>query len=327
MLSDPLWHPRFFDPKSNVLEFVRLAPDRFASPEFLADHQPASNEDIARVGKADFVNASVQEGALHFVFHTAFCRSTLLIRALNASSAIAGMNEPGLIAALCGLGDQGKPLIAPTLRWLSRPQSNCKAVVIKPTNHANAIIPHMLGARRNSQAVIISNSLASFLASVNRRGLLGRRWARLLLLEVQRYAPLDLGLDSDGFFELSDMQVAGLSWFLQRRWLLAMMEHFETGRIATLDSDAFDDQPALALTKVATHFGLDLDACEATQIAESDVFKSHSKLGGDFGKYEERQADRGHSEVWEEEVDQVTQWLSIIAQQAGLPDALPRSLL
>ncbi|MEO9462713.1 MAG: hypothetical protein ABJ242_08260 [Marinomonas sp.] len=328
--DDPLWLPHQFNAGAREVTLVKLPRSRFAQAEFLANHK-ASAGDEARISLNDFTGAKVEAGPFHFIFHTAFCRSTLLVRALNIPGHSVGLSEPGVLANLAGQAAQsGKAdgaMIAASTAWLGRLQSDSKAVFIKPTNHANALMPAMMQANPDARAVLMSNSLHDFLSAVNRRGLLGREWARKLYLEVGRYAPLDLGLDGAAQFALSDMQVAGIAWLLQRRWMLMVMEHVGQGRFVSLDSAVFNDNRAASLAAVTKACGVPLSVADAEKAASSNVFTAHAKLGGDFQTRESEQATRSTSAIWEEEAAQVAQWIGIIAGQAGIPETLPNAVI
>ena len=72
--------------------------------------------------------------------------------------------------------------------------------------------------------------------------------------------------------------------------------------------------------------GVDGADAAASEAARSDLFASHAKLGGDFASREEAQSAKAASAIWDEEAAQVEQWIGLIAQQAGVPGTLPRSL-
>ena len=148
-------------------------------------------------------------GPLHFLFHTAFCRSTLLIRVLDAPGIAVGLNEPGIIAIMVNAGPQAATLHKPLLDLLSRPHASGETVFVKPTNHANALMPALLTARPDARATLMTNALSAFLGSVARKGMMGRRWARQLFLEMQGYAGMDFGMDGRESFAMTDLQAAG----------------------------------------------------------------------------------------------------------------------
>jgi hypothetical protein len=91
-------------------------------------------------------------GPLHFIFHTAFCCSTLLTRALDIPGVSMGIKEPGVLTHFAydsALGRQPPGAIAAlsvTLDLLSRPLSPGETQIIKPSTPGNHLMPQMLHA-------------------------------------------------------------------------------------------------------------------------------------------------------------------------------------
>ena len=292
---------------------------------FLAD-RTAEPEDRALVGWDDVAAMQPAPGKLHFIFHTAFCRSTLLVRALDAPGISVGLNEPGIIASMVNAGDAARPLIAPLLRLLARPHAPGEAVFVKPTNHANMLMPALLQARGDARAILMTNGLPTFLRSVARKGLMGRRWGRQLFLEMQGYAGMDFGMDPRESFAMSDLQAAGLAWFLAQRWFALHQGGQVNGiageRMRVLDGDRFQEERETTIRSVFEFAGVSAPSGLAAELASSDVFSQHSKLGGSF----EEKAEAEEDPMLAEEIEQVEKWVGMIAGQAGVPVPLKHTL-
>jgi hypothetical protein len=323
--SDPAWLPHLIDVARRQVEFIRVPRATLADTGFLADRNPPPGE-RALVGWDEVQAMQVPAGELHFIFHTAFCRSTLLVRALDAPGFAAGLNEPAIIASMVNAGDAAEPLIAPLLALLARPHAPGEAVVVKPTNHANRLMPALMRAAPGARAVLMSNDLPVFLRSVARKGLMGRNWGRKLFLELQGYAGLDFGMEPRETFAMTDMQAAGLAWLLNQRFfalhLGGHMQGVSPERLRLLDGDRFDAARERTLAAVCAHFGVRVPDGLPVQLAQGPVFGQHAKLGGDFAGDEAA----GSDPKLEEEVAQVGQWIGLIAQQAGLTLPLAQTL-
>ncbi|MBU1255152.1 MAG: hypothetical protein KKE69_12295 [Alphaproteobacteria bacterium] len=325
LARDPEWLPHRIDPAAGTLQFLHIPRGDLSGPQFLAERTPATPADEAflPLDALDALGAEQPDpGPLHFIFHTAFCRSTLLVRALDIPGTAAGLSEPGILVSLTNMGDAGRPLVKPMLDLLARRHGSGDgegeaAVVVKPTNHANRLIPALLDACPDAKAVLMTNPLPAFLAAVVRKGMMGRRWGRQLYLETMGYAGMDLGMDAREQFAMTDLQAAGLAWFLNQRYFAMLLDRYP-GRLRTLDGDAFNARRAETLTAVAELFDLPLDTGRAAEIAKGRVFASHSKRGGDFNATAAKDNERAHSPLVEEEIKQVGQWIDIVAQQAGL---------
>ncbi|MXP13413.1 hypothetical protein GRI44_01420 [Altererythrobacter confluentis] len=320
LVSDPDWIPHGIDIKSGIAHFLRFPASAFAGEGFLADYTPETALDTATISLDELAAMQPEAGPLHFIFHTAFCRSTLLARVMNIDGVATGMSEPGIIASLASAGNAGAHLIEPCLKLLSRrrtgPDGAVQAVFVKPTNHANSLIPALMHAAPDAKAVMLSNSLSAFLRSVNRKGLLGRRWARNLYLEVQSYAPLDLGISPQEHFLLSDLQIAGLAWLLQRRWFEANMKGTNGLRMRSLDSAHFNDARSASLRAIAQFTGLDIATAQIDRAVRSEIFQTHAKLGGNYDLRKKLASADSSSPVFREESAMVEQWIGQIAQQA-----------
>ena len=324
-MCNPEWLPHRIDWTAGQVAFLRIARERLERPGFLADLNPVAADEEVRLPIGQVATIEPATGPLHFIFHTAFCRSTLLVRALSIAGVSAGMAEPGIFAGLVAGGQQAQPLVKPILDLLSRPWGEGEAVIVKPTNHANALIPALLAARPDAKAVLMTNPLKVFLGSVVRKGLMGRRWGRKLYLELQGYAPLDLGMDSRETFALTDMQAAGLAWFLNQRYFDALVKQYGE-RVRVLDGDRFDAQREKTLSATATFFDLDLSDDRAKKVANGPVFARHAKLGGDFGQRDGHGRDRAIGPLVQDEIAKTAEWTGMIAAQAGLAAPVQQTL-
>lgn len=326
---DPSWIPHRIDWTQNRMQFLKLERSSLGDAGFLADREPSGPQGEAWLALDRVAAMQPETGPIHFIFHTAFCRSTLLARALDRPGAMASLNEPHILAALAGAGvEPGRPgaaLLAPVLKLLARSFPGESAVVVKPTNHANALIPAILTALPQARAVLMTNPLPSFLAAVIRKGMMGRRWGRLLYLEMQSYAGMDLGMDGREQFAMTDLQAAALAWFLAQRWFALQQQRFGE-RLAVLDGDVFGREKARTLSAVSKHLGIAMEEGTAETIATGKLFSSHAKSGEDFAAKEAADAARSRSAVTEEEIAQVGHWIGMIAQQAGLDVPRPQTL-
>lgn len=310
---DPRWLPHTLDLAGGRMLFVRISRDDLTGAGFLADVKPEEAGGAEWLPLDSVRTMAVEAGPLHFIFHTAFCRSTLLARAMNVDGVSVGMAEPGILAQLAGAGDRARELVKPVCDLLSRSWGEGEAVFVKPTNHANMLIPALLAARPDAKAVLMTNPLASFLKAVDKRALMGRRWGRQLYLEVMGYAGMDLGMDGREQFSMTDLQAAGLAWFLSQRMYSMMLAGPEGKRLRVLDGDRFDADRADTVEAVLDLAGLNYDPVKIEAVVDGPLFRSHAKLGGEFSA-----EDAAPAPAFAQECDQVGQWIGMIAQQAGV---------
>nr|WP_137678076.1 hypothetical protein [Parerythrobacter lutipelagi] len=323
--ADPRWLPHAIDIPGQRMQFLRIEHEHLSATGFLADIMPECDQE-AWVSLSEVKAMNPPAGDIHFVFHTAFCRSTLLVRALNVPGVSAGLSEPGILVALVNAGfQQGQPaadLLQPVLRLLARPWAEGEAIFVKPTNHANMLMPALMQGAPQAKALLVTNSLEAFLASVIRKGMMGRRWGRQLYLELQAYAGMDMGMDGREQFALTDLQAAGLAWFLNQRWFTlhagGQVPGVAADRIRLVDGDRFNEARRKTLLSVLQLANRGAPETAIDKVLEGPIFSKHSKRGGDFADTEASDTVRSSSLVNEEEIAQVAQWIGMIANQAGV---------
>lgn len=326
LAADPHWLPHAFDPARQTVTCMKLPRARLAGTAFLADIARESGYGSAEVPLAALAAAApAPDAPVIFIFHTAFCRSTLLVRALEQPGISTGLSEPGIIASLAGAGQAGQAALAPVAALLARPWGQGEAVFVKPTNHANMLAPALMRALPQARALLMSNPLPSFLDAVIRKGMMGRRWGRQLYLELMGYAGMDLGMDGREQFLMTDLQATALAWFLNQRFLAAMVQNFGA-RVRVLDGDAFGRDPAATLAAVYGFAGHGVTPEQIAAIAAGPVFARDAKTGEDYAAKAARDAAATRSSVTADEIAKVGEWVGMIARQAGLSVPLAQTL-
>lgn len=284
----------------------------------MADLKPTGDDQNVWVDAEELSGHEFPHVPIHFIFHTAFCRSTLLVSALDVPEVSFGMSEPGVLNDLARAGPKAARLIGPVLKLLARPLAGAKTMVIKPSNVANNLMAPLLEAEPSSKALLLSGSLSEFLQSVHKKGLAGRAWVRRLYRYVGRYAPLDLGFRGDAEIELTDLQVAGLAWFLQQRHFAISLGSSLRSRLATVDSSDLINNRESTLLAVSRYFQLQLDEKRISDIADSAVFRDHAKLGGNYEEIVAAQDRSAQSLIVDEEIAIIVKWVDAIISQTGL---------
>lgn len=319
--SDPQWLPHSLDLAGGRMMFVRIEREVLGEAGFLADISPEGAADAAWLPLDEVRGMRPAPGRIHFIFHTAFCRSTLLVRALNITGVSAGLAEPGILAQIAGAGEAARDLVKPVADLLARPWGEGEAVFVKPTNHANMLIPALLAARPDASAVLMTGPLSGFLRSVDKRALLGRRWGRQLYLEVMGYAGMDLGMDGREQFSMTDLQAAGLAWFLSQRMFTQLLSGPDGARLRVLDGDLFDLNRADTVEAVMQLAGIAADPKAIERVVDGPLLRSHAKVGGTFTGDTAAAAP-----ALAQECEQVSQWIGMIAEQAGIAVPVKQTL-
>ena len=327
LLSNPEWFPSHWEQPGNRVRFVRLPRDRHAALTFLADEYVRPlNLDTATASIAELGGAkALAARPPNYIFHSAFCASTLLTRALDVPGVAMGLKEPEILNELADAARSGSlpgEALRAIVALLARPLAPGEAIVVKPSNVANLLAPALLDLDAGSRAIFLYAPLPRFLRSVADKGLWGRRWARRLHALAARDTGLDFGLSSAEQFELTDLQVAALAWLTQHAQAIALLAAFPD-RVRTLDSEAFLARRAETIAAVAGHFGLAIDERQSREIAAGPAFTTHAKeIGRAFDPEEPLQA-KAAVPVIDEEIAMVAQWARSVADHAGISLDMP----
>ena len=261
---------------------------------------------------------------LHFLFHSAFCGSTLLARALDHAGLSMGLSEPVLFNDVVGFRRRGAAPAAVarladlSMRLLARPYGDGEAVIVKPSNLINPLTQLLLALRPGAKAVFLYAPLPVFLISVVRKGLHCRLWVRELLAGYIRDGVVDLGFSAEDYFRLTDLQVAAVGWLVQHQLFATLAAKAGPQRIASLDSERLTDDPTGAIAAVLRHYGLRADAATVAALVSGPAFSKHSKSGAAYSA-DARRADyaAAHS-AHADEIDKVCGWAEQVAAGRGL---------
>ena len=91
--ADPAWLPHRIDLPARKVEFLHVPRGELADRGFLADRSAGPRGTATLSFDAVAAAAPKRAQTAHFLFHSAFCRSTLLVRALDRQGAVAGMYD------------------------------------------------------------------------------------------------------------------------------------------------------------------------------------------------------------------------------------------
>lgn len=332
IVGDPTWWPHRFDPARGQLHFIRATRDDHRKAVFLTDEYLANAANPRPVGLAEAAQSSTR-APLHFVFHSAYCCSTLLARAFDLPGTSMGLKEPQILNDLQGWRVRGaKPqevavAMDGSLAALARPFEEGEATIVKPSNLVNGLAGLMLHLRPDAKAIFLYAPLKEFLGSIARKGMWGRHWVRDLMVKQLREGLINLGLEGEDYLRLTDLQAAAVGWLAQHALFLQVVEKFGPDRVRTLSSADLMASPADAMGALVRHFGMTLSDAQMTGLLEGPVFQKHSK-GDEAFDAEARDAERRRGELlFADEIEKVHTWAEAVARNAGVTLDLPAALV
>ncbi len=330
---DPLWFAHRYDPGQDAVHFLRLSRDVHRAATFVTDEYLPADAAKLVLRRQDVMAAAPLPAPVHFIFHSAYCCSTLLARACDLEGVAMGLKEPPWFNDLVGWKQRGgtpreiAAVLDDGLTLLARPFGPGEAVVIKPSNVANAFAPAMLTMRPRARALLLHAPLEAYLGSIVRKGMWGRLWVRDLLVKQLGDGLHDLGFTPTDYLGQTDLQVAAMGWLAQHALFARMVDSFGSNRVRTLDSETLVAQPVAIMRALATLFGLKLSEAAVAAVVTGPAFATHSKFGRAFGA-EARTAEQADTAaLHRDEIDKVVVWTTAVAASAGVSITPPAPLL
>lgn len=315
-VEDPAWHFHRYDEATDQFRVIRLSrEDRhdcpFLTNEYLGDRPYQS------LARPCGIHASTPT---HFVFHSAYCCSTLLAKLLDVPGVVSSLKEPQLLNDIVGWRHRRaapaavEALLDESLHALGRGWESTEPVVIKPSNVCNGLIQPILTLRPESRAVLLYTDLPSYLGSIADKKLWGRRWVRDLLGKQITDGLVDLGFETRDFFLMSDLQVAAVGWLAQDA-LFQRLNAAMPDRVMLLNCDDLTEHPGRTLQAIGTLFSVDGDAL--AEAADGDLAKN-AKTGSAMQPGERRSLRRQRHSLHREEIDMVVEWARAVFAARGM---------
>jgi hypothetical protein len=325
----PNWLAHRYDPGQDSVHFIEVDREARGQAPFLTDadlgeHQPY----VVRRAETP-VAAGV--APVRYIFHSAFCCSTLLANAYDRPGLAFSLKEPAILQDLVGWRHRGGApaqigaVMGDVVRLLARPFNAGEACVIKPSNVVNGFIPALLGGRNDLKALMIYAPLHIFIGSIAKKGLTGRLWVRDLLVKQLKEGFVDLGFTAQDYFQLTDLQIAAVGWLAQHV-MFARVAAMMSDRVRTLDSEVLLARSGEALAALDALFEVS-DSAEGRAAVIERVFSRNSKTGDVFDASNRRADQDASLSAYRDEIDKVVIWAEKVAEGVGISLTLPESLL
>lgn len=329
ILADAAWLAHRYDPDHDAFHYRHVTRARHATVPFATDDCLGVEPAPVIIARKDAAQIGTSSTPLHFVFHSGYCASTMLVRALDVAGSAMGLSEPVVLNDMVGWRRRGADarlhgaVMKDALAQLARPFAPGEAVVVKPSNIFSGLAAGAMALRPDARALLLHAPLPEFLLSVARKGMWCRLWARELLDGLLQDGLVDLGFDPHDYFRQSDLQVAAVGWLAQQALFARIARQAGPTRVASLDSETLTRAPAATVAKVARHFGL---PGNADAYGDHPAILRNSKSGEQFSPGE-RQGDQDRArDAYGEEIDMVVTWARAVADNAGVAMSLPNPL-
>jgi hypothetical protein len=288
LFDSPSWFPEGFD--QNRSEFLFVAADRseLASQSFLDWRWNRSGATRQTAGTTAMIaRLSPQNPRPCIVWHTGFCCSTLLAKALDRPGRNLSLCEPQVLVDVVDAKRAGKfardlsPAI-PQLAFhlLSRGFVPEERVTLKPAPAANALLRDA-ATQTSGPMLFLFSDCRSFLVSICKLGENGRKYVRSLFLAMLHDDHVQAQWPAPKLLSLSDLELAAIVWHMQIAEFLRSWPLLGAGRAASLDCDAFLALPVDALSRLDDFFSLGVGKNHLEEAVSGPLFHRNAKTGED----------------------------------------------
>jgi hypothetical protein len=315
LLNDPSWFPAAIDIKTNQINFVQIDRNSLSKEAFLDQRMKGSITAHQTVPLRDVMAevAGQQPKAPLFIFHTAFCCSTLLARALDKTGTALSLKEPDVLMGLANAlrvdeqvrqsEENANLLVSTVFKLLARQFNGDERIIAKPTNAANNLLGHAI--KSGSRIVLLYGDLHSFLVSVLKKGEPCKSFVRT----QYNIFSLDPGgvslIPQRQAVSFTDLQIAALVWRHQIELFQSLLATAPKEQVVSLNFEIFLESPTQALSAVSQFFGLNHSDDDIEDIINGPIFTRNSKF--DEQDYGAEQRDMDVSRIEERYGDILTQ--------------------
>jgi hypothetical protein len=330
---DGTWFAHRYDPEHDAVHFVRIPRAVHRAATFVTDeYLPAGLEKLI-LPRAAIVEVTPTPAPVHFIFHSAFCCSTVLARAFDVSGVSMGLKEPPVYNDIVGWRHRGggpparvAQVLDQVTTLLARPLGDGEVAIIKPSNLANVLARGLLSMRGESKALLLYAPLDTYLKSIAKKQMDGRLWVRDLLVKLLKEGLVDLGFETKDYLGLTDLQVAAVGWLAQQSFFVQLGGEF-SNRVRTLDSETLLARPAETLRALALLYGLPLTEAQIDMIVDGPAFTTHSKSKTAFDNDARTAEYDAAAKLHGDEIAKVVVWAEAVAKNAGVAMTLPARLI
>ena len=307
IVDNPSWYCHAINLDAGRLGFVKTNKSALSETTFLDTRFDVSKLESASLSIQECVNYidGKESPAPKYIFHTAFCCSTLLARCLDLPDSNVSIKEPAVLMALANYKRTGHKTLVNTNEakaiyglvnhLLFRPFGENESVVVKPTNTVNNIICQLMDTHAESKALLLHSDLKSFLISLLKKGEEGRGFARQLFnIFFMDSAETQL-LQQNQLMRMTDIQVAAITWHLQLENYFDAFAEFNADKVTSLHCDRLLDNSNDILTKVVSNLNLPTLEQNIDQMLEHAPLQKNSKTPGKAFTAQDRKLE--HSEA------------------------------
>jgi len=282
--------PLHLDIPTKSIIFCEMDRDCYKSTAFL-DHRikPLNQEHHSlRVSELSAAK-SAPNGQVAYIFHSAYCCSTILSRYIDAIEGTFVLREPHCLYEVANIRRFNKDReMRPVLRkdrelfeqtifsLLSRRYGASEFVVVKPTDGCNNMIAELLDLNGENKGLFIYSDLESFLSSVYKYPS-RMEWARVRARELTIDPTTNGWVKKQRLESLQEWQIPVLVWLLHMATIRNAANSPSGRKLATLNSRDLTEQPADTVTTALRFLGKTITHDAAREALSEEILSAYSK--------------------------------------------------
>jgi hypothetical protein len=259
----------------------------------------------------------------HYIFHTAFCGSTLLARCMDLEAKSFSVREPNALMQLAEFKREQGSAIYQMEVWprllrlvvflLGRPFAPDASVIIKPSNSMNNLIVDLMRLDSRSKALMMSSESQEFIVSNLKKEGYQQFCQQIIALLAKDKLNFSFN-KSANLEELSGPQLASLVWALQQIQWNGSTSELQTSRFRYLNVSEFLQDPSTTIAALSEFFQLHFESSEVNDIISSQAFTSHSKEDrGNYSNQAKQQEDQKIALQHKDDIQSAESWLADLA--------------
>lgn len=338
IIADADYLAHRYDEVADGFRFVHVPRHVHRDCTFITDEHLPDVDRYELIGRAELAQMSVPAAPVHFIFHSAYCCSTMMARAFDIPGVSMGLKEPVILNDMIGWRRRGADnqklaaVLDKSLDLLARPMGDDQAVIVKPSNICTPLAIPALQLRPKSRALLLYAPLESYLQSIAKKDMWGRIWVRDVLVGTLKDGYAVGGFSPEELLQLTDLQVAAIGWLSQQAAFAKIIDRIGSDRVKTLDSDSFLASQRETMTALNGLFELGMDDTAITENLNGPAFNSHSKLdqakrGAVFDAKARSNEQMAMAEIHGEEIEMVSKWTAAVAASLGIDLSSGQKLL
>lgn len=249
-LRDPGWFPADLDMHNQCFLFAQVTETQIAGATFLDNRFDIDWSRNCPIPIGDVLPGMPQRTEMAWLWHTSFCGSTLLARALDAAPWANVLREPLVLRRLSDARDAGYDIgasTAATVALLARRWHEGGKVVVKPTHAALNIARDIVACMPGDRAVVLTSSLDDFLVSNLKKSPETQAKAATLAERALRAGDFHRRLSPAAFNPPDHLCAIVLQWAAQRELVADLLASAGAEMRVVASRDLFADLAGTAL--------------------------------------------------------------------------------